>query len=58
MKKTYITPQTTIEVIENETMLAASRFELSNGDPQSIETTEDEYDGEFCTKGFGETIFD
>lgn len=58
MKTTYITPQTTVEVLENETMLAASRFVSNGSETQSIETTDDVYDGEFCTKGYGETIFD
>jgi len=58
MKKTYITPQTTVEVLENETMLAASKFVLSDSNTQSITTTDEEYEDEFCTKGYGETIFD
>ena len=62
MKKTYITPQTTVEVLENETMLAASKFEVTGNsipaDVQQIETTPTEYESEFCTKGYGQVVFD
>ena len=47
-----------VEVLENETMLAASKFVLSDSNTQSITTTDEEYEEEFCTKGYGETIFD
>ncbi len=57
MKKTYIIPQTTFEVLEPETMLSASRFD-STSNTQNIIPTEEEYSDEFCTKGFGESIFD
>lgn len=58
MKKTYITPQTTVEVLECKmTILAASKFDI-NKDTQEITPTDEEYDDEFCAKGFGETIFD
>ena len=60
MKKTYIIPQITVEVLESEKMLAASMFDINNESTQSITPTDEEYDEEFCVKGysFGESIFD
>lgn len=52
MKKTYIIPQITVEVLESEKMLAASSFTTSS-DTQSITPTGEEYDGEFAVKGSG-----
>ena len=51
VKKTYITPQTLIEVAECEMLIAASMFDISS-DTQSITPTDDEYDGEFSTKEY------
>ena len=49
-----------VEVLENEKMLAASMFDINNESTQSITPTDEEYDEEFCVKGysFGESIFD
>ncbi len=51
VKKTYITPQTLIEVAECEMLIAASKFDISS-DTQSITPTDDEYDDEFSAKEY------
>ena len=51
MKKTYITPQTLIEVAECEMLIAASMFNTSS-DTQSITPTDDEYNDEFSAKEY------
>ena len=51
VKKTYITPQTLIEVAECEMLIAASMFDISS-DTQSITPTDDEYDDEFSAKEY------
>lgn len=53
MKKTYIIPQITVEVLESEKMLAGSKFDINNESTQSITPTDEEYDGEFAVKGSG-----
>ncbi len=58
MKKTYIIPMISIEVLEAaEIMLAGSQF-VSGSDNQQITPTDEDYSGEFNVKDFGETIFD
>jgi hypothetical protein len=52
VKKTYITPQTLIEVAECEMLIAASMLDINNGDSQSITVTDDEYEGEFSVKEY------
>ncbi len=51
VKKTYITPQTLIEVAECEMLIAASMFDISS-DTQSITPTDDEYNEEFSAKEY------
>ena len=51
VKKTYITPQTLIEVAECEMLIAASKFDISS-DTQSITPTDDEYNDEFSAKEY------
>ncbi len=51
VKKTYITPQTLIEVAECEMLIAASMFNISS-DTQSITPTDDEYNDEFSAKEY------
>lgn len=51
MKKTYILPQTKVELAECEVMLAASSFDVSSGS-QSITPIDDEYNGEFAIKEY------
>ncbi len=51
VKKTYITPQTLIEVAECEMLIAASMFDISS-DTQSITPTDDEYNDEFSAKEY------
>lgn len=51
MKKTYILPQTKVELAECEAMLAASSFDVSSGS-QSITPIDDEYNGEFAVKEY------
>ena len=50
MKKSYIAPEFSIEEIDFENMMAASKFDVLGGDTQSIEVTDEEYEGEFSVK--------
>ena len=47
----YIQPQTKVEFVQCETILAASRFDQALDD-QSITPGNDEYNGEFAAKEF------
>ena len=49
MKKTYIQPETLIDMAEACEMLAASML-TTGDDNQSVDLTDDEWDGEFSTK--------
>lgn len=51
MKKTYIQPQTMVELAECEVMLAASTFDANSGS-QAITPTDEEYNGEFAVKEY------
>lgn len=51
MKKTYIQPQTMVELAECEALIAASLL-TTDSDSQSIQLTNDEYDGEFSAKEY------
>ncbi len=50
MKKKYITPLTTVTAIVTESVIATSTL-TAGLDNQSITPTNDEYDGEFSSKG-------
>ncbi|MBR6031018.1 MAG: hypothetical protein IKP36_03545 [Bacteroidaceae bacterium] len=52
MKKTYIQPQTIVELAQCEMLIAASLLNIDNGDSQSVTVTDDEYDGEFSVKEY------
>ena len=52
MQKTYIKPQTIVELAGCEMLIAASMLDINNGDSQSITFTDDEYDGEFSVKEY------
>ena len=52
MKKTYIQPQTIVELAECEMLIAASVFDINNGNSQVITLTDDEYDEEFYAKEY------
>jgi len=52
MKKTYIQPQTIVELAECEMLIAASSLNIDNSDTQSISVSNDEYDGEFSVKEY------
>jgi len=52
VKKTYIQPQTIVELAECEMLIAASRLNIDNSDSQSISVSDDEYDGEFSVKEY------
>ena len=52
MKKTYIQPQTIVELAQCEMLIAASMLNINSGDSQSITVTDDEYDGEFSVKDY------
>ena len=52
MKKTYIQPQTLVEMAECEMLVAGSHLEINGGDSQSVSLTEEEYDGEFSAKEY------
>ena len=51
MKKTYITPQTTVELAQSEMLIAASQLNISN-DSQGVTPSDDEYNGEFSVKEY------
>ncbi|MBR3858097.1 MAG: hypothetical protein IKM68_08990 [Bacteroidaceae bacterium] len=51
MKKTYITPQTTVELAQCEMLIAASQLNISN-DSQGVTPSDDEYNGEFSVKEY------
>ena len=51
MKKTYITPQTTVELAQCEMLIAASQLNISN-DSQGVSPSDDEYNGEFSVKEY------
>jgi len=51
MKKTYIIPQTMVELAQCEMLIAASQLDV-NSDSQGITLTDDEYDGEFSVKEY------
>ena len=52
MKKTYIQPQTIVELAQCEMLIAASMLDINSGDSQSITVTDEEYDGEFSAKEY------
>jgi hypothetical protein len=52
MKKTYIQPQTIVELAQCEMLIAESMLNINNGDSQSITVTDEEYDGEFSAKEY------
>ena len=52
MKKTYIQPQTIVELAQCEMLIAASLLNIDKGDSQSVTVTDDEYDGEFSVKEY------
>ena len=49
MKKEYISPITTLFLMETQLMTTASQLD-SNKDEQTITTTEEEYNGEFGSR--------
>lgn len=51
MKKIYMTPYVKEMAIEEEEMIAASVFDPES-DTQIIEISSDDYDGEFCSRGY------
>jgi len=51
MKKTYITPQTTVEFAQCEMLIAASQLNISN-DSQGVTPSDEEYNGEFSVKEY------
>lgn len=51
MKKTYITPQTIVELAQCEMLIAASQLNISN-DSQGVTPSDDEYNGEFSVKEY------
>lgn len=51
MKRIYIQPQTKIELAQCEMLLAASQFD-ANLTNQSINLTDDEYNGVFAVKEY------
>jgi len=52
MKKSYITPQTIVELAQCEMLIAASQLDINNGDSQSITITDEEYNDEFSVKEY------
>ena len=52
MKKTYIQPQTIVELAQCEMLIAASMLDINNGDSQGITLTDNEYDDEFSVKEY------
>ena len=52
MKKTYIQPQTIVELAECEMLIAASVLDINSGDSQGITLTDEEYDEEFSAKEY------
>ena len=53
MKKIYIQPQTNVELAQCEMLVAASKFDLDNGNSQSVSFSDDEpYDDEFTVKEY------
>ena len=52
MKKTYIQPQTLVELAECEMLVAASHLDISGGDSQSIQLDDDVYNDEFSVKEY------
>jgi len=52
MKKTYIQPQTIVELAQCEMLIAVSMLDVNNGDSQGITLTDDEYDDEFSVKEY------
>ena len=51
MKKSYITPQTIVEVAQCEMLIAASKLDINNDSP-SVSFSDDEYNGEFSVKEY------
>ncbi len=51
MKKTYITPQTIVELAQCEMLIAASQLNISN-DSQGVTPSDEEYNGEFSVKEY------
>ena len=51
MKKSYLKPQTLVEVAECEMLIAASILDPNSTTP-SVELTAEEYSGEFSTKEY------
>ena len=51
MKKTYIMPQTMVELAQCEMLIAASQLDF-NSDSQSITLTNDEHNDEFSVKEY------
>lgn len=51
MKKSYLKPQTLVEVAECEMLVAVSILDPSSSTP-SVELTNEEYNGEFSTKEY------
>ena len=49
MKKEYISPITTLFLMETQLMTTASQLDETKGD-QTITTTEEEYNGEFGSR--------
>lgn len=52
MKKSYITPQTIVELAQCEMLIAASQLDVNSGDSQSITVTDEEYNDEFSVKEY------
>lgn len=52
MKKIYIQPLTLVELAQCEMLIAASSLNITNGDSQSIEISDDEHNDEFAVKGY------
>lgn len=51
MKKSYLKPQTLVEIAECEMLIAASILDPNSTTP-SVELTDEEYNGEFSTKEY------